>query len=155
MSSSQKHKGQLCPGWLVGVKLATDDSRRRDKHASADLGRIRHAWSASHVSRRSVAGFAFMTSFRQDRCDSFSARDPQAGSGLCPRVRHRFGATRSRLVLFQEKKGSQSPRLTAHALHGDVERPRCAVGSGVTLHVAAFFPRWRDGVRCGQCSTSP
>ena len=107
------------------------------------------------MSRRSVAGFAFMTSFRQDRCDSFSARDPQAGSDLYPRVRHLFEATRSRLVLFQEGKGSQSPRLTAHALHGDVERTRCAVGSGVTLHVAAFFPRWRDGVRCGHCSTCP
>ena len=40
---------------------------------------------------------------------------------------------------FKKGKGSRSLRLMAHALQGDVDRPRCAIGSGVTHTWRRFF----------------
>ena len=55
-----------------------------------------------HVSTRPIVVFVLMTSFQRDRCNSFPARDPRAGSVLCPPVRHLFGGTRSFPFRFQE-----------------------------------------------------
>ena len=43
------------------------------------------------------------------------------------------------LFCFKKEKDHSVPRLTAHALHGDMEGLRRASGSRVTLHVVAFF----------------
>ena len=43
----------------------------------------------------------------------------------------------------------------ALALRDCREGLRRAIGSRVTLHVAAFFPWWRDGVRHGQANSLP
>ena len=56
-----------------------------------------------HVSTRPIVVFVLMTSFQRDRCNSFPARDPRAGSVLCPPVRHLFGGQMSRFC-FDSKK---------------------------------------------------
>ena len=78
------HRRQPSPGWLVCAKLAAP---RRTAEAATNLlttilvGFAMHG--VQHVSRRPVAGFVLRTSFQQDRCHSFSARDPPAGSVVC------------------------------------------------------------------------
>ena len=109
-----------------------------DDSASNDLGRIRHAWSATRVQTASCCPCAH---------DQLSTRSVwffpsriSAGS-LCPlpHVRHPFGAMRSCLVRLQENKGIRSPRLIALARDGAREKLRRATGNKVTLHLAPFF----------------
>ena len=85
-----------------------------DDSVSNDLGRIRHAWSATRVQTASCCPCAH---------DQLSTRSvwffpSRISAGwLCPlpHVRHPFGAMRSCLDRLQENKGIRSPRLVALA----------------------------------------
>ena len=61
------HKWQPSLGrlFLRPARGATEDSRPRDEHVSADLIRCRRAWSARHMWTLSVAGSALATGCRK------------------------------------------------------------------------------------------
>ena len=76
------HKWQPSLGrlFLRSARGATEDSRPRDEHVSADLIRCRHAWSARHLCRLSASGSAFATGCRKkDQCIPFLTGDAQVG----------------------------------------------------------------------------
>ena len=125
--------------WLV---LSTASSSQRPQAATKsrlarlrDLGRIRHAWSATRV-QTARCWLCAQDQLSTRSVSLFLSR--RSARWLCrlPHVRHPFGLTRSCLVQLQENKGSRSPRLVALARHGAREKLRRATGPKVTLHLA-------------------
>ena len=130
---------------LRPVRGATEDSRPRDEHVSADLSRCCHARSARHLCRRSASGSALTTRFstRWARL-SLRKRSARWAPSFCPLVRHLFGTTRSRLVRLKDDKESRCSHRRTLALNGARERLRHAIGSRVTLHCQGTAVPCRD-----------
>ena len=112
------HKRRPSPGWL---DCATHAAPRRTAEAATSLlitilvGFAMHG--VRHVSRRPVAGSVFRTSFQQDRCGSFSAGDPPAGSVLCRTYDIHLDQRARVLFGFKKRNGDTESRLVALALH--------------------------------------
>ena len=91
-----------------------------------------------------VSVFVRTTICQKDWCVSFSARALQAASANATSVWRN-----ARHALF----GRKTTESGSSRVDGALESLTGAVGSGVTLHVAPFFPRWRNDLRNGQATT--
>ena len=127
------HKRRSSPGWPV---CATHAAPHRTADAATNMSVTTLVAFAMHgvrhVSRRPVAGFVLRTSFQQDRCRSFSAGGPTAGSVLCrtydihldqrARVLFGFKKTRRHGVFASWPRPPRCPRKaqTRHWPQGDM-----------------------------------